>query len=434
MQKTFRAYTRETIHTLPQWQHLSAELQEATAVVGRVFPFRTNRYMVDEVIDWKHPESDPMYRLNFPNRDMLQPHHYQRLASLLHQGETEQVIARAVREIRQDLNPHSVQTMDATLPIIDGLKQQGIIHSYPETVLFFAAEGQMCHAHCTFCFRWLQFVGGEKEIFVSTDINALVQYVAQHQEVRDILFTGGDPMVMPAHILAEYVDKILAANIPHLNAIRFGTKAITYWPYRFLTDPDADSLLQTFERIIASGKHLAIVANMNHPRELATPAVQQAVQRIRATGAEIRAQSPLLRHINAEATTWVDLWQEQVRLGIIPYYQFIVRDTGARHYFRVPLVEALEIYRTAWGNVSGICRTARGPCMSTPHGKVQVVDVQEINGKPALLLRYLQSPDAAQVLRIFCAEYDANADWFSDLRPLRPQDVPFFSPNSGSSA
>jgi L-lysine 2,3-aminomutase len=168
------------------------------------------------------------------------------------------------------------------------------------------------------------------------------------------------------------------------------------------------------------------VANINHPRELSTPVARRAVAAIRATGAEIRAQSPLLRHINDDPTILSGLWQEEVRLGIIPYYQFVVRNTGARHYFGVPLVEALQIFRKAYNSVSGICRTVRGPCMSTPQGKVQVLDLQEMQGEKAILLRYLQTPDEERNMRTFFAVYDERAEWFTDLKPLRPEDAGFF--------
>jgi len=424
--RSFCTYNLNNIDAVQQLKRLPGDLRQAMAVVGRVFPIRTNNYMVDELIDWDNVETDPIYKLNFPCREMLLPEHYQRIDGLLQSGAPRSAVREAVQEIRFELNPQSVAAMDETLPAIDGRKQQGIVHCYPETVLFFPAQGQMCHAHCTFCFRWLQFVGDEEEIFTSTDVESLVGYVSQHEEVRDILFTGGDPLFMKTQTLAGYVDRILAADIPHLNAIRFGTKAITYWPYRFLTDPDADELLALFERIIAKGKHVAIVANINHPRELSTDAARQAISRIRATGAEIRAQSPLLRNINDDAAIWSDLWLEQVRLGIIPYYQFVVRDTGARHYFGVPLVEALAIFRDAYRRTSGICRTVRGPCMSTPQGKVQLLDVQQLQGEKALLLRYLQAPVAEHVLSTFFAVYDEKAQWFTDLKPLRPEDAVFF--------
>ncbi|MEI6205663.1 MAG: 4Fe-4S cluster-binding domain-containing protein [Desulfuromonadales bacterium] len=426
MSRSFCTYNLNNLDSIQQVRRLPYALRQAIHVVGRVLPFRTNNYLVDELIDWDNVETDPIYRLNFPCREMLLPEHYARINGLLESGALRNSIREAVQEIRCELNPHTVQTMDATLPDINGRKQQGIIHSYPETVLFFPAEGQMCHAHCTFCFRWQQFVGDEEEIFTSTDVDSLISYVSTHEEVQDILFTGGDPLFMKSGILSAYVNRVLDADIPHLNAIRIGTKAITYWPYRFLTDPDSDELLRLFERVVQKGKHLAIVANINHPRELSTDAVRQAIARIRATGAEIRAQSPMLRNINDTPAVLSALWQEEVRLGIIPYYLFIVRNTGARHYFSVPVVDALGIFREAYSRISGICRTVRGPCMSTKHGKVQVLDVQELQGEKALLLRYLQSPEPEQVLRTFFAVYDDKADWFTDLRPLRPQDASFF--------
>ena len=424
--KPFLTYNLNNLDSIQQLRRLPDDLRRAIPVVGRVFPIRTNNYLVDELIDWDNVETDPIYKLNFPCREMLYPEHYDHIEGLIKSGASISSLREAVQEIRIELNPCSVQTMDDNLPVIGGRKQQGIIHSYPETVLFFPAEGQMCHAHCTYCFRWHQFVGEEEEIFTSTDVKSLVSYVSQHEEVQDILFTGGDPLFMKADILAGYIDRILDADIPHLNAIRFGTKAITYWPYRFLTDPDADKLLTMFEKIIAKGKHVAIVANINHPRELSTGAAQDAIARIRSAGAEIRAQSPLLRNINDDHAICSALWREEVRLGIIPYYQFVVRDTGARHYFGVPLVDALNIFREAYRKVSGICRTVRGPCMSTQQGKVQVLDVQELHGEKAILLRYLQSPVSDHVLRTFYAVYDEQAEWFSDLKPFRSEDAIFF--------
>jgi L-lysine 2,3-aminomutase len=427
MVPAFQPYTLGNLGAIGQLQRLPAEIRQAIAVVGRVFPFRTNAYVVNELIDWEQADGDPIFRLNFPCREMLPPHYYARIEALLSKGSSTAELAAAVQNVRAGLKPVAVTTtMGGTISAINGQKDRGIIHSYPETVLFFPAEGQMCHAHCTFCFRWMQFVGAEEEVFASLDVDSLVNYVRQRPEISDILFTGGDPLFMPAAALAGYVDTILAADIDHLTILRFGTKTLGYWPHRFLTDPDADDLLRLFERIVAKGKHVALVANINHPQELATDAVKKAIARIASTGAVIRTQSPLLRHINAQPETWVTLWREQVRLGLVPYYQFVMRDTGASHYFALPLVEAQDIFREAYRRVSGIGRTVRGPCMSTPQGKVEVLDVQNVGERKAILLRYLQARNQELVLKTFLAEYDEKAEWFTDLRPLRTQDRPFF--------
>ena len=159
------------------------------------------------------------------------------------------------------------------------------------------------------------------------------------------------------------------------------------------------------------------MAHFNHPRELRPEAVRQAIARIRATGAAIRTQSPLLRHINDDPAVWIDLWNRRVDLGCIPYYMFIARDTGAQHYFSVPLVQAWEIFRAAYSRVSGLCRTVRGPSMSANPGKVQVLGVSEVMGEKVLQLRFIQGRNPDWVHRPFFAKFDAHAAWLNDLQP-----------------
>ena len=79
---------------------------------------------------------------------------------------------------------------------------------------------------------------------------------------------------------------------------------------------------------------------------------------------------------------WADKWREEVRLGIVPYYMFMARDTGVQAFFDVPLVRAQQLYADAIRNTSGLCRTARGPSMSCTPGKVEVVGTQEVMGVP----------------------------------------------------
>jgi len=101
-------------------------------------------------------------------------------------------------------------------------------------------------------------------------------------------------------------------------------------------------LLALFRKVEENGKHLALMAHFNHPRELAPEPVRQAIAQIRQAGAIIRTQSPLLQHINDDPALWARMWNEQVDLGCVPYYMFLARDTGAQHYFNVHLVRAWE--------------------------------------------------------------------------------------------
>jgi KamA family protein len=426
---TYKAYTLSNFRQIPQLHSIDPELLHAIEVVGHVLPFKTNNYVCDELINWNNVPSDPIFILTFPQKQMLSPGHFNQMAAALKTNNKEQ-IKETANTIRLQLNPHPAGQMEHNVPQINGVKLTGMQHKYRETVLFFPANGQTCHAYCTFCFRWPQFVGMNEWKFAMREAELLAEYVKAHPEVTDVLFTGGDPLIMKTKTLATYIEPLLEASLPNLQTIRIGTKALGYWPARFLFDDDADELIDLFERIVRSGKNLAIMAHFNHPVELSTPAVQTAIKRIRATGAQIRTQSPLLKHINDKPEIWAEMWRKQVNLNCIPYYMFLARDTGAQEYFAVPLVKAWELFRKAYQQVSGVCRTVRGPSMSCTPGKVQVLGVSEIpmNGKfeKIITLRFLQGRNPDWVARPFFAKYDEKATWLDDLKPAFGEKEFFF--------
>jgi len=415
---SIKSFTLMNFRTIPQIQQMSEETQFQMEVVGNVLPFKTNNYVVEQLIDWDYVPIDPMYVLTFPQKGMLIPEHYDKMASTLRSGADKKEIARVANDIRLQLNPHPAGQMELNVPQLkDGTKLYGMQHKYDETCLFFPSQSQTCHAYCTFCFRWPQFVGMDEMKFAMREGEQLVQYLKEHPEISDVLFTGGDPMIMKASMFSVYTDALLDAKLPNLKTIRIGTKAVSYWPYKFLTDSDADETLKNFEKIVKSGTHLAIMAHFNHLAELSTDPIKEAIKRIRNTGAQIRTQSPLLAHINDDANMWAEMWQKQVSLGCIPYYMFVVRDTGAQHYFGVPLVKAEKIFRSAFRKVSGLARTVRGPSMSATPGKVHVLGVSEINGQKVMALQLLQGRESEWVGVPFFAKYDENAIWLDDLKP-----------------
>jgi len=425
-ENTYQAYAQHNFRNIPQLSNLSKDQLRDIEIVSQVLPFKSNNYVVEELIDWSRVPDDPIFTLTFPRRGMLSDDHYRRISKLVDKKASRAEIKQAANEIRMELNPHPAGQLEHNVPMIEGQRLTGMQHKYRETVLFFPSQGQTCHAYCSFCFRWPQFVGMDEWKFAMRETELLVKYLKEHREVTDLLFTGGDPMIMKNRIFASYIDTILEADIPNLQTIRIGTKALGYWPYKFLTDEDALDTLRTFERIVKSGKNLAIMAHFNHPAELKTPAVQKAIARILSTGAQIRTQSPVLQHINADPMVWAELWRKQVNLNCIPYYMFIARDTGAQHYFKVPLVEAWEIFRKAYQSVSGVCRTVRGPSMSATPGKVQVLGVSELAGKKIITMRFLQARNPDWVARPFFAEYDENAAWLDELKPAFEENRFFF--------
>ena len=125
--------------------------------------------------------------------DMLTQEHQDLLNNACDAGDPKEIKA-TVEIIREALNPHPAGQKTLNAP--KKAELTGVQHKYAETVLFFAAAAQTCHAYCTYCFRWAQFIGDADLRFAQKDADSLFDYLEEHEEVSDILFTGGDPMIM----------------------------------------------------------------------------------------------------------------------------------------------------------------------------------------------------------------------------------------------
>jgi L-lysine 2,3-aminomutase len=381
---------------------------------------------VDELIRWDDIPDDPIYQLTFPQPGMLDPKDFDRMRDLVRRDAPAATVQAAARAIQMRLNPHPAGQMELNVPSWRGRKLPGAQHKYRETVLFFPSQGQTCHAYCSYCFRWAQFVGIDELKFAEREAHSFHGYLKEHPEVNSVLFTGGDPLIMKASKLRRYIEPLLSPALGHITSIRIGTKSTSYWPHRFLTDPDADEILRLFEDVRRAGRHLALMAHYSHPRELETPPAQEALRRIISSGAVVRTQAPLVRHVNDAPGIWSEMWRLQVRLGAVPYYMFVERDTGPKNYFEVPLVRAWEIFRKAYQRVSGLARTVRGPSMSATPGKVVVRGVATIAGEQVFVLEFLQARDPGWVARPFFARYDPAATWLDQLEPALGAEAFFF--------
>merc|ERR1719217_810529 len=419
-----------SLNAMDKWAEKFPRLQDKLTdirMAALIFPFKASPYLVEELIDWEMEgdiADDPFYRLVFPTLDMLAPHHREKLEAT---GTDDPFkLKEVVEQIREDLNPHPAGQKELNAPKKQELT--GVQHKYSETVLFFASAAQTCHAYCTYCFRWAQFIGDADLRFAQKDAGSLFDYLGEHPEVSDILFTGGDPMFMKTRLLKQYLEPFKDPNhLPHIKNLRIGTRALTFWPQRFTTDDDADELHVLLREVKEQGgRHLAIMSHLGHVRELQTDKVREAIKRLKTEGGVvIRSQSPVMRGINDDAEVWAAKWREEVRLGIVPYYMFMARDTGAQAFFDVPLVRAHKLYADAIRSTSGLCRTARGPSMSCTPGKVEVLGTQNIMGTEAFVLRFLQCRDEAWIGKVFFAKYDPKAVWFDDLEPLDGMELPW---------
>lgn len=411
----YKPYSLHNFRQIPQMEFLTEEQKLEIEVVGTVLPFKTDNYVVDELIDWNNFEKDPFFILNFPQREMLDQRDFDKVAALIKSKAEKSRIQEEVKRIRLKLNPNPAG-QENNVPVFNGQRLNGIQHKYREIMLFFPTQGQTCHAYCTFCFRWPQFALNEFK-FAMKEADQMVAYLKANPHITDVLFTGGDPAVMKTKFFEHYFNALLEADIPNLKNIRIGTKSLAYWPYRYTSDADADDLLRLFEKVKKHGINVALMAHFNHPGELKTKAVQEAVQRLLNAGVQIRSQSPVMRNINDRADIWAENWKEQVRQGIIPYYMFVARDTGAQDYFAVTLNRSWQIFRNAYNQVSGIHRTVKGPSMSCSPGKVKIVGVSEIKGEKVFVLNFLQGRDPSWVGKPFFAKFDPNAVWFDELQP-----------------
>lgn len=260
------------------------------------------------------------------------------------------------------------------------------------------------------------------------DMDTVTRYLRGCPEVTGVVIAGADPMLMGAAALRRYVEPLLDPALGHVDSVGFATWSLGYWPRRFAGDPDAGDTLRLFEQAAAAGKTLAVMAWFCHPRELEQPAAAAAAGRIRAAGAVIRTQAPLVRAVNDDPGAWAAMWRVQLRLGLIPDEMVLAGDTGPRGCFAVPLAAGVQIFQAAFRRVSGLCRTVRGPSMQTAPGRVGADGVTQVAGEKVFVLHMIQARDPSLVGRRFFARFNRGAVWLSDLEPAFAPRFPFDPP------
>jgi L-lysine 2,3-aminomutase len=410
---TRSTYVGTSISEIPQIRSLDPDLRFGLLAAARILPFKTNQYILNELIDWTCIPHDPVFRLNFPQPEMLSPEEIGPIERMLRDQCAPGVIQPLIQQARlRLLQPRSL--IDPTsLVQIGGEVVPGLWRTLRETVMVFPMHAQNCFAICTHCLRWMRHCGIGNDFGIGSS-NIVATYLRSNREITDVIFTGGDPLMMSAEILKQYIDPLL--GVYSVNNLRFSTRSLSWWPYRFTNEADSDDLLRQFERIIETGKSLTIMAHICHARELSTAVVENAIRRIRSTGAVIRCQSPIMNHINAESQILSDLWTKEISLGLIPYYTFFEDGAASEFYFKLPLGDILKLFQKAQSQVTGLARTVRGPVFSDHDNKVLLDDIMEVGGNKMFILKYVQSCRPENVGRVFFAEYDPTAVRFDQLR------------------
>jgi len=412
LNRRYKAYTLSNFRTLPQIRKLNKKEQFDIEIIGNILPFKVSNYVINDLINWDNVPDDPIYKIAFPQKHMLSKRHFYEMKEVLERTAEKREISRVANKIRMELNPHPADQMENNVPIFKGKRLEGIQHKYKETVLLFPSQGQTCHSYCAYCFRWVQFVHLKEFKFSATNIEEIASYINSKPDITDILITGGDPLVMNTSNLAKYIKPLLELDVDNL---RIGTKALSFWPSRFINGQDAYELLSLFKDIRKCGKNLTIMANFNHPAELSTKTAQFAINKLLDHGIQIRTQSPILKGVNDKADIWKEMWNLQVKLGCIPYYMFIPRETGAQRFFSLPIYQALDIFKEACREVSGLAKTVRGPVMSTSDGKIEVMDYtsdKSDNRNLIFTFRYIQHRDPQKMGEVSTISKPKETLWF----------------------
>ncbi|NQZ58561.1 MAG: lysine 2,3-aminomutase [Lentisphaeraceae bacterium] len=400
----YTPYSASSFRHSPKYNLLPQDYQQEFDVITAVLPFKTNSYVLNELINWdENFKDDPIFRLNFPTVAQLEPNEYELFTNMLAKNKSTKEVKAAFAQLNAVKMIREEGEVTSFLPVLDGKIINGFNHQFPRTMQAFPKAASTCHAYCSYCFRWQLFAIDDLD-FSYSDPQAPVEYLKQTPEVSDILITGGDACFMRSKKMREFVQPYL--EIDTVKTIRLATKALAWWPYRFTTDSDSEDLLNVLREIQDAGKHCTIMAHFSHPRELATPAVKEAVARIQSTGTIIRAQGPIVRGINDSAEIWQEMWERQIAMGMIPYYMFLESSEGLGDSAKLSLAAALDIFQKAQQKMSGLAKTIQGPVFSNGLQKILVDGVVDLGDEKKFVLKCLQSPNSEEIGKLKLIDFD----------------------------
>ena len=262
---------------------------------------------------------------------------------------------------------------------------KNVVRVYPDRIAF--CVNNECALYCRYCLR-KRMVGEPEWAMKQRELAAALAWIRATPEIRDVLLTGGDPLVFSDEKLAWLLRELRA--IPHVEIVRIGTRLPVTLPFRV-----TDALCRLLER------HHPIWLNthFNHPKELTAEAAE-ACDRLLRVGIPVGNQSVLLRGINDDAETMKALCEGLVRMRVRPYYCYQAQRLEGTEHFRVPIERGLEIFRALRGRTSGFAIPLY--VLDTPHGKVPLAhphlrgrrgDHVEVETWDGSLWRELNPPD-----------------------------------------
>jgi len=265
----------------------------------------------------------------------------------------------------------TVQELDVEDGLVDSLAEDAhspvpnITHRYPDRALFLVSP--VCASYCRFCTRRRKV--GDPEKIPMAQLESAFQYLAAHPEIRDVIMSGGDPLLLSDRRLDEICARLRA--IPHLEILRIGSRVPCHLPERIT--PELCSLLAKYHPFY-------INTHFNHPDEL-TPAAMRALGMLADAGIPLGCQTVLLKGVNDDPEVMKRLMHKLLVARVRPYYLYQCDQVAGAEHFRTTVEKGLEIVRALRGWTSGL---------AVPH---YVIDAPGGGGKVPLLPEYIQSID-----------------------------------------
>jgi L-lysine 2,3-aminomutase len=393
----------------------------------RVYRFMATRHVLS-TIDWRNFEADSVFQLVFPQPGMIRPDVAAAYLSASSEEARQEIVKRYIRETnphdgKQKLNKPVLRNRSGCAEIVPGSQ-----HKYPQCQLIFDAQTQDCFAFCNYCFRHAQ-VRGDEDMFVQKDIGQIHEYLMQHPEVTDLLITGGDAGYLTADRFERYIEPILhEPKLLHIKTIRLGTRVLTYDPERILSK-EYGRMLQLFRRLNDHGVQLVFMSHFSTPQEVLNPATIGAIRRLRAHGATVKSQSPVMNHISLftndrgevdverSAQNWIDLGNLLAMLSVGFHSMYCARPTGEHHYFTAPLADINRVFSRVYRSLASINRPSRYITMTSSAGKISLLGTTEVRGEKLFVLKFNEGRNMEWLDRVYLAKFDPRQNTIEKLEP-----------------
>jgi lysine 2,3-aminomutase len=293
----------------------------------------------------------------------------------------------------------TVQELEIVDGVIDSLDEDGdspvpnITHRYPDRALFLVSP--VCASYCRFCTRRRKV--GDPEKIPLNQYESAFEYLAQHTEIRDVILSGGDPMMLSDRRL-EYIFQRLRA-IPHIEIIRLGSRITSHLPERIT--PEFCEMVQKYHPIFMN-------THFNHPSEL-TPAAVAALDRLSRAGISLGCQTVLLKGVNDDPKVMMKLMHELLKARVRPYYIYMADQVAGGEHFRTTVQKGLEILQALRGWTSGL---------AVPQF---VIDAPGGGGKVPLLPEYVEEITDDEVI---FRNYEGKRFSYKQPKPSTPDVMP----------